>query len=137
MKDDLFDELNNKEVEQVTKTVKKRDVTDSAQPKKSYDIADVDRKQKNLLKVYRNEPKISVRVAPAYAKYFGKTMRVMINGIAVTIRCDGKAVNVPETFAAEIQRRIDSADAYEMKTSKMSNYRDNLEDAPGLLNFFG
>lgn len=137
MKDNLFDELNNKEVEQVTrKTVKRNDI-DSAQTNKSYDIPDVDRKQKNLLKVYRNEPKVSVRIAPSYAKYFGKTMRVMINGIAVTVRCDGRAVNVPETFAAEIYRRMDSADAYEMKTSKMSNYTKNYETAPGLLNFFG
>ena len=137
MKDDLFDELNNKEVEQVTKNVKKRDTIDSAQPNKSYDITDIDRKQKNLLKVYRNEPKVSVRIAPSYAKYFGRVMRVMINGIAVTVRCDGRAVNVPKTFAAEIQRRIDSADAYEMKTSRMSNYTNNYESAPGLLSFFG
>lgn len=137
MKDDLFDELNNKEVEQVAKTTRKRNDIDSAQVNKSYDIADVDRKQKNLLKTYRNEERVSVRIAPSYAKYFGRVMRVMINGIAVTVRCDGKAVNVPATFAAEIYRRMDSADAYDLKTSRMSNYTQNYETAPGLLNFFG
>lgn len=137
MKDDLFDELNNMEVERVgpNNTKKKKD-TDFVQPNK-YDIADVDRKQKRLLKTYQEEEKVAVRVAPAYAKYFGRTMRVMINGIAITIHCDGRTVNVPKTFAAEIYRRMNSADAYDMKTETMSKFTSNVERAPGQLNFFG
>lgn len=137
MKDNLFDELNNAEVEQTSKASKKRDTVDSAQPKKSYSIPDVDHKQKLLLKTYRNQNKVSVRVAPSYAKYFGRTMRVTINGIAVTIRCDGKSVQVPEIFAAEIYRRMNHVDDYENRAAKMSEFQRNHESSPGSLNFFG
>lgn len=44
--------------------------------------------QKSLVNVYQNEPKVPVRVAPSYAKYFGRVMRVAINGISVAVRCD-------------------------------------------------
>ena len=41
--------------------------------------------QKNLVNVYKSEAKVPVRVAPSYAKYFGRVMRVSINGISVAV----------------------------------------------------
>lgn len=129
--EDLFDELNNAEVAPATKA-KPKNVT-----QKQYDIAEADRKQKSLLQVYRGENLVPVRIAPSYAKYFGSVMRVSINGIVVSVKCDGRTVQVPETFATEIYRRMANMDAYDLKTSKMANVRENLDVTPGSLNFFG
>lgn len=132
--EDLFDELNNAEVAPATKAKPKS--VNPAQTK-AYDIADVDKKQKSLLQIYKSEPLVPVRVAPSYAKYFGSVMRVSINGIVVSVKCDGKTVQVPETYATEINRRMANMDAYDLKTSKMANVRENLDVTPGSLNFFG
>lgn len=129
--EDLFDELNNAEVAPATKA-KPKNVT-----QKQYDVAEADRKQKSLLQVYRGENLVPVRIAPSYAKYFGSVMRVSINGIVVSVKCDGRTVQVPETFATEIYRRMANMDAYDLKTSKMANVQQNLDVTPGSLNFFG
>ena len=93
--------------------------------------------QKNLVNVYRNEPKVPVRVAPAYAKYFGRVMRVVINGIVISVRCDGQSVELPESFAAEVMRRMSEMDRYELRRQKMANVEKNIETSPGQINFFG
>lgn len=129
--EDLFDELNNAEVAPATKAKPKNVNT------KQYDVAEADKKQKSLLQVYRGEHLVPVRIAPSYSKYFGSVMRVSINGIVVSVKCDGRTVQVPETFATEIYRRMANMDAYELKTSKMANVRENLDTTPGSLNFFG
>lgn len=129
--EDLFDELNNAEVAPATKA-KPKNVT-----QKQYAVADVDKKQKSLLQIYRGEKLVPVRIAPSYAKYFGSVMRVSINGIVISVKCDGRTVQVPETFATEIYRRMSNMDAYELKTSKMANVQQNLDVTPGSLNFFG
>jgi hypothetical protein len=68
------------------------------------DSRKLDIAQKNLVNVYKNEPKVPVRVAPAYAKYFGRVMRVALNGIIIAVKCDGNTVELPESFAAERRR---------------------------------
>lgn len=93
--------------------------------------------QKNLVNVYKNEPKISVRVAPSYAKYFGRVMRVAINGIIIAVKCDGQSVELPESFAAEVMRRMSEMDKYELRRQKMANVTKNSESSPGQINFFG
>ena len=98
---------------------------------------ELDRRQKNLINVYKDEPKVPVRIAPSYAKYFGRVMRVSINGISIAVRCDGSTIDLPESYAAEVLRRMTEMDKYENRLSKMSNYQNNLESRPGQLNFFG
>lgn len=93
--------------------------------------------QKSLVNVYQNEPKVPVRVAPSYAKYFGRVMRVAINGISVAVRCDGSTVSLPESFAAEVLRRMSEMDKYENRLHKMAKVERNFESSPGQLNFFG
>lgn len=97
----------------------------------------LDLAQKNLVNIYKNEKKVPVRVAPSYAKYFGRVMRVAINGISVAVRCDGRTVELPESFAAEVLRRMSEMDKYELRQSKMANVERNFESSPGQLNFFG
>jgi hypothetical protein len=93
--------------------------------------------QKNLVNVYKNEKKVPVRVAPSYAKYFGRVMRVSINGISVAVRCDGNTVTLPESFAAEVLRRMSEMDKYDLRLNKMAKIERNIESSPGQLNFFG
>lgn len=98
---------------------------------------ELDIAQKNLVDVYKKERKVSVRVAPSYAKYFGRVMRVSINGISVAVKCDGVSVQLPESFAAEVMRRMSEMDKYELRQDKMANISRNIESSPGQLNFFG
>ena len=98
---------------------------------------ELDLAQKNLVKFYANEEKIPVRVAPAYAKYFGRVMRVSINGISVAVKCDGNTVMIPKSFALETLRRMSEMDKYDSRQSRMADISRNLESSPGQLNFFG
>lgn len=93
--------------------------------------------QKNLVNVYKNENRVAVRIAPSYAKYFGRVMRISINGISVAVKCDGKTIELPESFAAEALRRMAEMDKYELRLNKMSDVQRNAETSPGQLNFFG
>ena len=93
--------------------------------------------QKNLVNIYKNEEKVSVRVAPSYAKYFGRVMRVSINGIIVAVRCDGRDTLLPQSFAAEVMRRMSEMDKYDLRLNKMASVQNNFESSPGQLNFFG
>lgn len=97
----------------------------------------LDLAQKNLVNIYKQEETIPVRVAPSYAKYFGRVMRVSINGISVAVKCDGNTVRLPKSFAAEVLRRMSEMDNYELRLNKMSNVQRNLESSPGQLSFFG
>lgn len=99
--------------------------------------AALDRKQKSLINVYKNEKKINIAVAPSYAKYFGRVMRVSLNGISVAVRCDGKDTALPESFAAEVRRRMMEMDKYELRLRNMSRVQSNFETSPGQLSFFG
>lgn len=98
-------------------------------------MLEIEKKQKHLLEVYKTQEKHPVRIAPSYAKYFGKLMRVSINGISVTIPCDGNTYQLPLTFATEVERRMRAMDSYENKTARMANIKNNFESSPGQLTF--
>jgi hypothetical protein len=64
-------------------------------------------------------------------------MRVAINGVICSVRCDGSTVSLPESFAAEVLRRMSEMDKYDLRLNKMAQVQQNLESSPGQLNFFG
>ena len=97
----------------------------------------LDMRQKSLVQAYTQEPKVSVRVAPSYAKYFGRIMRVSINGISVAVPCNGTTLSLPASFADEVMRRMAEMDKYELRASRMANASQNFETNPGQINFFG
>lgn len=132
---DLFEELNGAEV--TTASVRKKQMDPVQSKIKTYDIPEADRRQKGLLQVYAQEEKVPVRVPPSYAKYFGRVMRVSINGVVIAIKCDGRSVDLPATFAAEVNRRVAYVEANELKRQKMAHVKNNFESTPGSLNFFG
>lgn len=137
MSDTISDEFS-RPIRRPEKTIKEDKVTPQ-DLERSIEIKarQLDLAQKNLVNIYKNEPKVPVRVAPAYAKYFGRVMRVSINGISIAVRCDGNVVELPESFAAEVYRRMSCMDNYELRTKGMADVQRNLESSPGQINFFG
>ena len=138
MPNDTIDEEFSKNVTKPQKLIKEAKVN-SSNIEKSIDAKtrELDIAQKNLVNIYKNEPKVPVRVAPSYARYFGRVMRVAINGISVAVRCDGSTVTLPESFATEVMRRMSEMDKYDNRMSRMARVERNFETSPGQLNFFG
>ena len=99
-------------------------------------LADLDTRQKTLAQIYSAQKRYPVRIAPSYAKHFGNTMRVTINGIAIVVRCDGGTYDLPEEYAAEVERRMRAVDEMDMKSRRMSDISKNYEPDIGRLNFF-
>lgn len=108
----------------------------STKPVKENTLTDLDARQKTLAQVYSSQKRYPVRVAPSYAKHFGNNMRVVINGIAIVIRCDGGTYDIPEVFAAEVERRMREIDIIDMKSRKMGDIKNNYEPDIGRLSFF-
>lgn len=92
--------------------------------------------QKTLAQIYASQKKFPVRIAPSYAKYFGRIMRVTINCVAVAIPVNGQVYNIPEEFACECERRMREMDAYELKSRKLADVSNNYEPDIGQLSFF-
>lgn len=76
------------------------------QKRATLSMNDLQVRQTAFLEKVRNEPRVAISVAPQYASEFSKNMRVVINGVSIFIPIDGREYMVPETFAAEIKRRI-------------------------------
>lgn len=95
-----------------------------------------ERRRVELRKIYAEEEKVPMYLAPLYQPYFGKIMQVMINGVCIAFRVDGSTQMVPQSFADEINERRIKVDAILNKQNKMSNIQNNLESAPGELALF-
>ena len=100
------------------------------------EYTDSERKHKELLALYRNEPKVEVYLTPMYAPYFGNVMTVTINGISIRFKVNGQSQMVPETFATEINSRRIAIDEMLRKQHRMANIHNNLERSPGELKLF-
>ena len=113
------------------------DVTfETASRKQNHSLLKKDQARKALVNVYKVEPKISVMVAPMYADYFGKVMHVMINGISIAVPCNGKPYDIPETFAAEVFRRLRAINEQQQRQKRYSDVASNVESSPGELALF-
>ena len=138
MDDTLFDAEFDKDSKRPQKLIKETRVTSERVERNiEAETRKLDLAQKNLVNIYKKEKTVPVRVAPSYAKYFGRVMRVAINGISVAVRCDGSTVQLPESFATEVLRRMSEMDKYDLRLNKMAKVERNLESSPGQLNFFG
>lgn len=123
-----------------TKTIKESRIDPEPIAKKKtieQETLELDRRQKNLVNVYKSEPQVAVSIAPSYAKYLGRIVRISINGVGVAVPCDGSSHKVPESFAAEIHARMQKINEQELRAQKMSRVSSNLESSPGSINFFG
>lgn len=106
------------------------------EPKEVPNVQSVEMKRRALLDTYKNEDKLAVNISPMYAKYFGNTMTVSINGITIAIPCNGKTYRVPKTHAIEALSRIRKVDASITRKQRMQDIVNNLEVTPGELRFY-
>ena len=93
-------------------------------------------RRKELARKYAAEEKVSTYLSQMYAPYFGKVMKVSINGVYILFPVDGKSYKVPKSFANEIAARRKAIDAIQSKTNRMSEVVKNFEHAPGDLKLF-
>jgi hypothetical protein len=59
---------------------------------------------------YRNERKIPVSVPKTFQAQFGHTLDITVNGVRVSIPCDGKTYSINETHAIHAKERIAKVD---------------------------
>lgn len=123
--------------EEVYEVVGDQDVSTSdfqrATHRVNSDVAVRDARRKALGRTYAAEEKVSVMIAPMYAAHFGRIMHVSINGVSISVPCDGKPYNVPKTFAAEVQGRLRAINEQQAKAKRFSDISRNYERAPGEL----
>ena len=59
---------------------------------------------------YRSESKIPVNVPKSFQSQFGATLDITVNGVRVSIPCDGKTYFINETHAIHAKERIAKVD---------------------------
>ena len=97
------------------------------------DVTVRDMRRKKLVRQYAKEEKKTVMIAPMYEAYFGKRMHVSINGLSVSVPCNGRPYMVPESFAAVVQGRLRAVNEQQAKQKRFSDISRNNETSPGEL----
>lgn len=133
--DTMFDEVELQDTIVEAPTPRKKPVQ-NRELQSANAMINIAEKQKSLVAIYRAEEKVPVRIAPSYRNYFGNTMRVSINGIVIAVKCNGKTVQVPKTFAIEIYSRMSKMDEIDLRMTCMSNVNNNFEHSAGALSFY-
>lgn len=96
----------------------------------------LERARQNLARQYKLEKQVPFSLAPFYQRWFGKSMYVSINGIAIYIPIDGSVYYIPETFAGLVAQKVKRCDMHELRQGALSNVTENFERTPGELQFF-
>jgi hypothetical protein len=86
---------------------------------------------------YLKQEKVPVTISPMYKPYFGEVMEIIINGIYVSVPCDGKVHKIPKTFANEVNARILAVDDAQRRADRMADVAKNREEIAGDIKFFG
>lgn len=94
-----------------------------------------ERSRKELIKKLQREPKVRVSVSPMYKPYYGSSVMVSIQGIAVYVPANGKTYSIPKSFAGALYESIAAIDAQIQKTTRMSQVQENFETSVGELRF--
>lgn len=102
----------------------------------SDNVAKAELNRKRLLEVYKSEPTIARSISPLYKPYMGKMIQISVNGITIYFPVDGSVHQVPESFATEIDSRIEAINATILKSQKMSNIAENHETFAGEIKMF-
>ena len=59
---------------------------------------------------YRNERKLPVSIPKTFASQFGQSLDITVNGVRVSIPCDGKTYFINETHAIHARERLAKVD---------------------------
>lgn len=95
------------------------------------EVNNLQSRRRALAERYRKEKKVDVTISPMYRPYFGVTMPVQVNGVAVFIPIDGQQYKIPETFAAVVKERISRIDEQIRVRESMANVQANVERYAG------
>ena len=106
--------------------------TDAVQKAAAREMLEATSKRRELAKVYRGEDKVDMYLSPTYQPYFGRVMRVTINGVSILFPVDGSVHAIPKTFADEITSRRMKIDEIITKQNRIANIPVNVDAAvPG------
>lgn len=112
-------------------------ISDSTDKAATKAMMEASQKRKELLKHYREEEKVELYLSPTYQPYFGRVMKVTINGNSIYFPVDGTTHAIPVTFADEITSRRMKIDEIVAKQHRMADIPVNLDTAvPGDLEIF-
>lgn len=90
----------------------------------------LEQNQKEALQYYKKQKRVEIYIPPMYAPYFGRVMTVSINGIDISVPCNGKRVKVPRIFADEIQSRMNAINK-KRRIQTQLNEKNVFESSPG------
>lgn len=97
--------------------------------------AEIQNKVNRLRVSLQKEPKTKIRISPAYKPYLGSRCQIQINGIPIVVPVDGSMIEIPESYAAELYRRMAGVDKMLDQQVKMANYSQNRESVIGEIKF--
>lgn len=97
----------------------------------SVKVKTLERRRRDLTGAYRNQPSVVVTTSPSYRKHFGKTMPIILNGIAIYVPLDGGQYKIPKSFASVFYARISRVDEQEVQLQNAANIKNNFETFPG------
>lgn len=78
-------------------------------------------KKANMLEKCKNDEVVTRTIDKLYAPVLGKTYSFYLNGIAITIYCDGKPHKYPKFVAECIDRKLN-------KISESNTYKEVIEE---------
>ena len=65
-----------------------------------------------VLQSFRNENKKPISIPKSYANIFGPSLAITVNGVRVSIPCDGKTYYINETHVEHARERMAKVDIY-------------------------
>jgi len=84
-----------------------------------------------MAQTYSQEDKVRVSISAMFRPYFGNVMPVILNGVPIYIPCDGRAYEIPASFAQEVFARLARVEAQIQRQQELGNATNNLESYPG------
>ncbi len=94
-------------------------------------VNELEVKRRKVSEGYKHEKKVAVQGSPMYRPYFGNTMPIILNGVAVYVPLDGQQYEIPESFAAVFLDRISRIDEQINMRKQMSAVSENVESYAG------
>lgn len=64
----------------------------------------------STMMAYRGEPKVPVSIPKTFQNQFGQSLSITVNGVRVSIPCDGKTYYINETHALHAKERVAKVD---------------------------
>lgn len=82
-------------------------IKDVATAKAIEDSKEIKKQRSLMLKKCKNAKVVKVTIPEAYATFIGTPNTYMLNGIPITIYCDGKPHDYPDFVAKHINKKIE------------------------------